>query len=318
MSFSQEVKEELIRLPLGKSCCTLRELCALVQTNASLSFLGAGRFRLTFETESTPLARRIFLLCRQELNATPVLHFVSHPRFGGRRSCVLTLEGDHARQLMEELRMMERDADGVLSFRRTVPRCEITRACCAKAFLRAAFLGSGNIISPEKEYHLEIVSDTEAFTHQLLRVLERVGIQAHVISRGSRQMIYLKESSAIVAFLGQIGAHRALMKMENVRASKTIRNQVNRMMNCDHGNMEKQLDAAQNQVDAISSLAISKGLESLPPALREVARLRLSRPDASIAELAQMVSPPISKSGMNHRLRRIMALAARAEESLKK
>ena len=150
MSFASNVKEELLRLPLGKNCCMLSELSALTQTSGSLSLRGGGHVRVTWRVESAALARRIFLLIRSRLGLTPTLHFVQHSRLGGQRTCVLTLEDQDAEKLLLALHMMEQDETGSISLKRTAPRHSMTRQCCRRAFLRAAFLGSGTMSSPKK------------------------------------------------------------------------------------------------------------------------------------------------------------------------
>lgn len=137
MSFSSTVKEELVRLPLGKSCCMLHEIGALTQTSGSLSLRGGGKVRVTYRVENAALARRIFLLIRTRLGITPALHFVQHARLGGRRSCILTLDDEDAQKLLLALHMMEEE-NGTLTLKRTVPRHAMTRQCCRRAFIRGA------------------------------------------------------------------------------------------------------------------------------------------------------------------------------------
>ncbi len=308
MSFSSTAKDELVRLPFGKPCCMLSELAALLQTSASLSLKGGGQVRLAFRVESASLARRIFLLIRTLFSITPSLHFVRHSRLGGQRSSVLTLENQGAQKLLISLGMMTVDTDGTTHLVRTTPRNAALRQCCRKAFLRGAFLGAGSITNPEKGYHFEIVTGESSLNDALIKIMEKSGIPVKQMSRKGLMVIYLKESEHIVSTLGLMGAHQALMQLENTRIHKNVMNYVNRMMNCDASNMEKQLDASHRQIEAIRTLSMTKGLGSLPPALEQIARLRLSQPDASLQQLGEMLKPPLGKSGVNHRLRKIVAL----------
>ncbi len=308
MSFSSTAKDELVRLPFGKPCCMLSELAALLQTSASLSLKGGGQVRLAFRVESASLARRIFLLIRTLFSITPSLHFVRHSRLGGQRSSVLTLENQGAQKLLISLGMMTVDTDGTTHLVRTTPRNAALRQCCRKAFLRGAFLGAGSITNPEKGYHFEIVTGESSLNDALIKIMEKSGIPVKQMSRKGLMVIYLKESEQIVSTLGLMGAHQALMQLENTRIHKNVMNYVNRMMNCDASNMEKQLDASHRQIEAIRTLSMTKGLGSLPPALEQIARLRLSQPDASLQQLGEMLKPPLGKSGVNHRLRKIVAL----------
>ncbi len=308
MSFSSTAKDELVRLPFSKPCCMLSELSALLQTSASLSLKGGGQVRLAFRVENAGLARRIFLLIRTLFSITPSLHFVRHSRLGGQRSSVLTLENQDAQKLLLSLGMMTADADGTTHLIRTTPRNAAIRQCCRKAFLRGAFLGAGSVTNPEKGYHFEIVTGEPALHDALVKIMEKSGISVKQMSRKGLMVIYLKESEQIVSALGLMGAHQALLQLENTRVHKNVMNYVNRMMNCDASNMEKQLDASHRQIEAIRMLSLTKGLGSLPPSLEQVARLRLSQPEASLQQLGEMLNPPLGKSGVNHRLRKIVAL----------
>lgn len=313
MSFSSTVKEELVRLPLGKPCCMLHEIGALTQTSGSLALRGAGKVRVTYQMESAALARRLFLLIRTRLGITPSLHFVQHARLGGRRSCILTLDNESAQKLLMALHMME-EREGVFSLKRTVPRHAMTRQCCRRAFLRGAFLGAGSVTNPERGYHFEIVAQDQGLKKNLLKLLEKSGVPGRTISRKGTDIVYLKDSQHIADLLALMGASQGLMSFENTRVHKNVRNRVNRVMNCDQSNMEKQLDASQRQVEAIKALAIAQGLDSLPPSLRQMAYLRLDQPEANLKQLGDMLEPPVGKSGVNHRLRRLMALAQALEE----
>ncbi len=309
MSFSSTTKDELIRLPFAKPCCMLSELAALMQTTASLSLKGGGQVSLSFQVESAALARRIFLLLRTLFSITPSLHFLRHSRLGGRRSSVLTLETAEAQKLLSSLGMMTQDEDGAVHLVRTTPRNAALRQCCRKAFLRGAFLGAGSITNPEKGYHFEIVTGDPSLSTALFRIMEKSGLSVKQMSRKGADVIYLKESEQIVSALGLMGAHQALLALENTRVHKNVMNYVNRMMNCDTSNMEKQLDASNRQIEAIRALSLTKGLHSLPPSLQQIARLRLSQPEASLQQLGEMLTPPLGKSGVNHRLRKIVELS---------
>ncbi len=313
MSFSSIAKDELVRLPFGKPCCMLSELSALLQTSASLSLRGGGQVRLTFRVENAGLARRIFLLLRTLLSITPSLHFIRHSRLGGQRSSVLTLETEDAQKLLTAFGMMAAGEDGALHLVRTSPRNAALRQCCRKSFLRGAFLGAGSITSPEKGYHFEIVAGEANLAAALIRMMEKSGLPAKQMARKGTIVVYLKESEQIVSALGLMGAHQALLSLENTRIHKNVMNYVNRMMNCDTSNMEKQLDASRRQIEAIRALSLSKGLGTLPPSLQQVARLRLSQPEATLSQLGEMLDPPLGKSGVNHRLRRIVELSQALE-----
>ena len=316
MSFASNAKEELLRQPLGKSCCMLTELSALTQTSGSLALKGGGRVRVTWRVESAALARRIFLLLRTCLLLTPTLHFVQHNRLGGQRTCVLALEDQDAQKLLLALHMMEQDDEGNISLRRTAPRHPMTRQCCRRAFLRAAFLGAGTMTSPEKGYHLEWVAEEPTLRQTLAKLLEKSGLPVHEHIRRGKNVLYLKGAQQIADVLALMGASGAMLQMENIRIQKQMRGDANRASNCDEHNAERMVSAAQQQVEAIKAISIGQGLYALPPALRQMARARLEHPDLSLAELGQLMDPPVGKSGVNHRMRRLMALAAEMETAM--
>ena len=316
MSFSSTTKEELIRLPLGKQCCMLSELSALTQTSGALSLRGGGRVRVTYRVESAALARRIFMLLRTRLNVTPSLHFVQSSRLGGQRTCVLNVEDQDAQKLLLALHMMEQDDDGNITLRRTAPRHPMTRQCCRRAFLRAAFLGAGTMTSPEKAYHFEWIAQEETLQQTLRRLLEKSGLPVHEHDRKGVHVIYLKGAQQIADVLALMGASGSLLQMENIRIQKQMRGNANRASNCDEHNSEKMISAAVKQVEAIKLISIQRGLSSLPPALERIARLRLEHTEMSLTELGQLLEPPVGKSGVNHRMRRLMDIAHGIEQDV--
>lgn len=316
MSFSSMAKEELIRQEMGKSCCVLSELSALTQTSGSLAFRGLGRVQVTYRVENTALARRIFLLLRTQLNITARLHFVQHTRLGGRRSCVLTL-GDHDSQtLLIALHMMERDDEGHITLKRTAPRHPMTRQCCRRAFLRGAFLGCGSVTNPDKGYHFEWVAEDHSLRQTLARLLEKCDLPVHEHVRKGQNVMYLKGAQQIADMLALMGANQAVMEMENIRIKKQMRAEANRASNCDEHNSERMLNASDQQIEAIKLISIQRGLFTLPPALQEIARLRLEHTSLSLQELGQMLTPPVGKSGVNHRMRRLMDIAKEIRAAL--
>ena len=305
MSFSARVKEELLRIRPEKHCCMLSELSALTQTCASLRLSGGGRVRVVYEVENAPLAKRIFLLLKKRMEITPVLEFNRHKRLGGRRLAVLTVSEGDSRRLLIALRMIQESDAGMIY--KGVPRAAMTRRCCRAAFLRAAFLGAGAMSEPEKGYHLEFTS-SEARADTLLKILEKSGIEGHVVKRREADVVYLKKGGDVVSCLALMGAHAALLEMENIRIRRDGRNQANRARNCDEANLKKQLSAGEKQAKAIVAYSLAHSLAALPRELQEIGRLRMLHPEASLEELGQMLPQPIGKSGVNHRMRRLMAL----------
>ena len=174
-----------------------------------------------------------------------------------------------------------------------VPRAAMTRRCCRASFVRAAFLGAGSVTSPEQEYHLEFVSSGSR-AETLAKMLEKSGIEPKITKRRDADIVYLRRGDDVVACLALMGAHRALMDMENTRIA------------CDEANLKKQLSAGQRQAQAITAYSKAHSLGGLPRELQDIGRARMLHPEASLEELGQMVSPPLGKSGANHRMRKLL------------
>ena len=309
LSFSARVKEELVRMPLGRSCCQLSEIGALTQTSGHLSFQGRGRITVEYRMENIGAVRRLFQLLKGRLAVSPTLQYSQTRQFGGRRVWVLALGEHDSRVLLTALHMMEISEEGEVSLKRTVPRHPLTRQCCRKAFLRGAFLGAGTMTSPEKGYHLEWHVDEEKLADTLCRLMEKNGIPARVSLRRGLRVVYLKEADRISETLAMMGASGSVLKLENLRIGKQTRLKATRAANCDEHNSERMLDAAQRQAAACRDISLKQGLFTLPPSLREMARRRMENPDLSLAELGEMMDPPLSKNAVNHRMRRLMEIA---------
>ena len=318
-SFSSRVKEELVRLPLGKTCCMLSEIAAFTQTSGHLGFRGRGGFSVSYRLDNAGAARRLFILLKRRLNVSPTLHFVQTPQLGGRRTCVLTLSGDDASALLSALHMIETDEEGQTHFRRTVPRHPLTRLCCRKAFFRGAFLGAGTVSNPEKSYHFEWKAEDDQLTSALKKLLEKAELPYHAYVRKGQTVVYLKGAQQISDILAVMGAARSVLALENIRAGKQLRASVSRAANCDEHNGDKALNASLAQMEAIRRISLKVGLFTLPPALQQIARLRLERPELTLQELGEQLDPPVGKSGVNHRMRRLMEISAGldADESQK-
>jgi DNA-binding protein WhiA len=183
--------------------------------------------------------------------------------------------------------------------------------CCRKAYLRGAFLAAGTLNDPEKGYHLEIVCGSETLAADIRRLFNSfTDIRAKIASRRGRFAVYLKNAGCIADILNILGAHGQLLRFENVRIVKDLRNRTNRISNCDNANVDKSLRAAETMIGAIAGLRDGAGLDALPEKLRATALLRLANPEASLSELGEMSDPPITKSSVHHRLKALEKVAA--------
>ncbi len=312
MSFSSDAKQELVRQKMEKHCCMLSELSGVTQSCASLRLLGGGRFTVVYQVENTALAKRILLLLKLRLEIRATLQFSKHPRLGGRRICTLMVGEADSKRLLMALHML-RQSDAGSDIFRSVPRAALSRRCCRQAFLRGAFLGGGAVTTPEKGYHREFTVAGEQRAEAILHILEKSGVHAQTTQRRGAVMVYVKRGDDVATLLAMMGAAKALMAMENERIRRDSRNQANRAMNCDQANMIKQITAAQQQAAQITRFSLQHGLGGLKPPLQELARIRMLNPDASLEQLGQLVSPQLSKSGVNHRMRRLMEIIQTVE-----
>lgn len=306
MSFSSDCKKELSLVKPEKSCCRLSELCGLYVTMGSLSLLGHGRVNAQLSSESLSVCRHTYTLLVQALHLTPQIHYVTNARFGGTRKCVLTLGPLKSPTLLIALGMMETDSDGATILRSTTPRLPLTRGCCIRAFLRGVMLGGGTMTNPEQSYHLELPYRDEATRAMIAKCLQRVGLNIRQSMRGDKPFFYFKQSDQIVTLLTAMGANNTVMDIENLLVKRQVMGSINRALNCDSANLHKQMDASAQQMKAIRHLRDTDRLSTLPPSLQEIALARLNAPSASLAELGALLTPPIGKSGVNHRMRRLM------------
>ena len=310
MSFTADVKEELSRVEPVCSHCERATLAALVHLEGSLRLTGQGRMSLEVDTDSPSVARLMVKLLhsfyglRTELTVRrSVLH--KTPNY--------LIEVPSQPHLADALRDM-----GVLSAGEGLElgiRPELVeKRCCAAAYLRGAFLGSGFISNPRGDFHFEITVQNEHLAQDLCKLMDEAGVHAKIMQRRSNYIVYMKSGSSISEFLALVGAHHCALAMENVRVIKSVRNDVNRRVNAELANQQKASDASVEQIMAIRRVVDKVGMENLPPALQEFIRLRVAHPDATLKELGQYADPPLSKSAVYHRVRRIEELDGRSNE----
>ena len=300
MSFSSEVKEELSRhLPTARHC-------QIAETAAILSLCGQisekdGTIRI--QTENAYVARKYFTLLKKTFNIEAELAV----KLNQKENTYLIRVNDRGetRQILQAVKLHETDRQLAMP----IPAVVVQRQCCKRAFLRGAFLASGSISDPNRFYHLEIVCPDAPRAEQVQELLKSFGIDARIVLRKNHHVVYMKEGAQIVEMLGIMEANIALMNLENVRILKEMRGSVNRKVNCEAANINKTVSASVKQMEDIRYLETRQVLDHLPPNLVQIARLRLENQDASLKELGEMLVPPVGKSGVNHRLRKLSRLA---------
>ena len=309
MSYSSRTKDELCRLEPDSVCCLLAELSGIISVAGSVILRGGGDKRLSIETENSAGARRTFRLLHDVFDVQPQLVTLRRARLGGRSAHRIEISGDEASFVLEGcgISVMQR---------RGVPREITVRKCCRMSFLRGVFLASGSVTDPEKEYHLEFVLGDEAFALAVQKLIARFDLDAHMTMRRQMTLVYLKGQSEITDMLSILGAQSARFAMEDAFIRKELRNNANRAVNCDSANVQRSVTAASRQTQAIERLIAAKGESSLPPALLQTAKLRLRYPEVSLEELGSLCDPPVGKSGVNHRLRRLEKMAQELDEAV--
>ena len=243
-------------------------------------------------TENLAVARKYFTLLKKTFNINMNVSVRQNRKPHGNRSFEITALTDMT----------------------AVRHVLIQNPCCRRAYIRGAFLASGSVSDPEKGYHFEIVCADSARAEQLSAMLESFGIEAKITLRKHSYILYVKEGSQIADILNVMEAHVGLMKFENIRILKEMRNSVNRQVNCETANLNKTVSAAVKQIEDIQYIQSTIGFEKLPENLAEIARLRLEQPGMSLKELGQMLTPPVGKSGVNHRLRKLSFIAEELRE----
>ena len=294
MSFSGDVKTELCRAPLSRKCCAQAEAYgALLYCNT----FTASQARVVTENEA--FAQRLPALLKKAFRLT----FDRLPEGGGKR--VFTLDdpakleaihqafGGHPRALALHLNF-----------------AVVEEPCCRSAFLRGAFLAGGSVTDPRKGYHLELATSHHSVSREVLALMRELDQEPKSAQRKGNAVIYFKQSEKIEDFLTCVGAPIAAMEVMNAKLERDLRGSVNRRVNCDAANLDKAVEAAQTQLEAIRRLQGRMPLSDLPPKLQEAARLRLDNPDLTLTELAALCDPPITKSTLNYRLKKLSQLAA--------
>ena len=300
MSFSGDIKEELLFVMGSSRHCQLAELAAYFQFCSRGVEAENDKSLLRIQTENKNVARKCFTL----LKKTFKIYVDVTARRGnvpvGNMTYLLRLDEHPMRnKVMDALKMSEWEEGSCTS------TLLLKNSCCKRAFLRGAYLAAGSISDPYKGYHMEIVCRNPQQAGQMQKILQDFGLEAKSLQRKKHYVVYIKDSENIADFLNVIEAHRALMEFENARIYKDVRNTVNRQMNCDSANINKIVSTANRQVEDIKFIREVYGLEKLPDTLREMAYVRLENPDAPLGELGKLLDPPVGKSGVNHRLRKL-------------
>lgn len=310
MSFSMETKNELAHVEPDKKCCMLAEIAGFIRMCGSIRLAGGGKFKIVTTTENPAVARHYKKLMKEYFGIDTNLELGQGNTLKKGHAYLLTIGPENlSEQILRETGILM-VKEGMNFISDGIYDGLIRTKCCKKSYLRGIFLASGTITDPEKSYHLEISCTSQILANDVRKLINSfVDLHPKVSARKKNYAVYVKEAEQIKDILALMGAHNQIFTFENVRMTKDIRNQANRINNCDHANIDKTLKASEKQLAWINKIKETRGLEYLPPKLYDVAVLRLENPEASLQELAEMMDPPMKKSGINNRFRKIEELA---------
>lgn len=303
MSFASDMKNELTRIEVDEANAKA-ELSALIRMNGALS-LANQQFVINVQTENATTARRIYSLIKKVFGVEVELLVRKKMKLKKNNIYICRIKSQ-SREILNDLGILK---DGV--FTREIDESMIQDDEMKRSYLRGAFLAGGSVNNPEtSSYHLEIFSLYEDHSEGLTQLMNNYELNAKHLERKKGSIAYLKEAEKISDFLSLIGGFQALLKFEDVRIVRDMRNSVNRLVNCETANLNKTVSAAMKQVESIQLIDEEIGLDNLPERLREIAKLRVEHQDVSLKELGEMMSTgTISKSGVNHRLRKLNEMA---------
>ncbi|HAB94416.1 MAG TPA: DNA-binding protein WhiA [Lachnospiraceae bacterium] len=315
MSFSSKVKAEIAANIPSSRHCRIASIAALLDCFGQFEQEKAGNIRLFLNVDNRDATRKLFTLVNKTINIGSRLLIPAGKSCRETRGRVdAGLPAEAAKELARRLKLLDEDGKLCADGRWRVDPSLLDRSCCKRSFLRDMFLCCGSVNDPRKEYHLEWNCSEKEQVSQLQEVLRSFGKEAKTVLRKKSCVVYFKDSTDIVDLLNLMGATVSMMEMENQRIYKDLRNSVNRRVNCEAANIGKTVSASRKQIEDIRFLEEIGVLRTLPESLRKMAELRMQYPDLPLRELGDRAVPPIGKSGVNHRLRRLTELAGKYRE----
>ena len=310
MSFSSETQNELARITPEKKCCTIAEIAGFMRFAGSIGLAGGGKFRISMTTQNNAVVRHYKSLIGSYFNVDTDIEVGRGEGFDRGKQYTITIDPDNNSEMILREAGILMVREGMNSISDGIYDGLIRTKCCRKAYLRGAFLASGTVASPDKSYHLEITTGSQLLARDLRRLINTFDdITPKIVERKKGYGVYLKAREQVADTLEIMGATGQYFHFQDVMMRKDLMNQAHRAENLDNANIDKAIRAAQEQVEWIRKIDEKRGLASLSAKLQEVAELRLEHPDAGLEELGQLLDPPLSKSGVNGRLRRLGEIA---------
>ncbi|MCL2874414.1 MAG: DNA-binding protein WhiA [Defluviitaleaceae bacterium] len=308
MSFSFEVKKELCSKNEAPRHCNIAEICAIINTCGTISFTESGAF-IKIQTESASVAKRYFMLIKNNFNVSGSLSSAKSLKFKKNRQYSVLIDDEAAAgKILNAAGILDSNSKST-NLNKGVNALVVKSTCCKRAYIRGAFISGGSVTTPEKGYHIEFVNHDADLSAALSLIINSFGLNSKVTVRKSYYVTYIKDVDNIIDLINVMDAPISLMNFENARILKDMRNNVNRRVNCETANINKTVDAALKQIDDIKYIFEQKKQEHLSDQLLEIAELRLKNPESSLKELGNMLTRPVGKSGVNHRLRKLSEIA---------
>jgi hypothetical protein len=319
VSFSYEARKELAQLTIENECCYLAELSAIIRTSGEIK-LAQGKFLVVIKTEIAELYDKVNKILEKSYGLSVDLEISEDESYFYGLKYEIKIGKEHAYQILKDCGIIYLNSEHQTQFNSGIDKYLVMDECCKKAYIRGAFIGRGTssiIISNEtmeyikanSGYHLEFVFSSDQLALDFAHLLSEFNIISKKVKRKSSYIVYLKEADAISDLLALMGANKAVLRLQNEVILRSLRNKLNRQNNCETGNITKVVNASINQINAIKVIDEVIGLEELPSTLQDVAMLRLANPEESLDSLVKLSKTPISKSGLNHRFRKLIKIA---------
>lgn len=305
MSFSSEIKDEVAKIKVEDYKIILSELAGITPMCGILNFKN-NKISMEYITENAPVARRIFTFLRRSFGFDVEVKNVRSTQLKKNVFIIYISQDESCRLLLDELKYIKGASVFMINY---VPTDLIKTSNEKKAYIRGAFMGSGSITDPKKGYHLEFVSENESNAYFLRDTINEFGLKSKVIMRKEKYIIYIKDSEQISDFLSLIGAYNSVLNYENVRVIKEMRNNVNRIVNCETANLNKTVKSSYDQVEDIKLIEREIGIENLDEDLKVIAKIRLENRSMSLNDIANSLEPKLSKSTVNYRFKKLRRIA---------
>lgn len=313
MSFSNKVRKESLNKKNLKKIEKVSELCGIIKFGGTISLLRDEKINLAISTENPAVTRRIFSLYKSVFNKKLDIYFEKKSEKSRGLYTLFTKDDKTLKDDLIKLDIIE-VKNNKINILYNIPDYVQESIENAKSYITGAFIMSGSMSDPERSYHVEFTTRILENAENFVKLLEKFSIKSSISERKNFYLCYIKESESISNLLNVIGAHQAMFDFEDIRIKKQMRNDVNRLVNCETSNLERVVKTAVRQIDSIKYLIENDQFDILDDNLQEIAMIRMQNPDMSLREIGESLDKPLSKSGVNHRLIKIEKIANNLRE----